>query len=488
MTLPLAGWHGILKCSKASKFTMPNFTVSQKFNSFSLDSSVFLKYTFRPYLVSLSRRHKALADILSWLDSLLYSSKAPDKYHTIRLNSISRSTGYCLRTIRKWIGHLESVGVLTRKSYVGFADKFKINPSKIKELFGGQKNQENTNEEVIKTPASLPLPPASLLENYYLSNENKENKQQGPVVGDIFLSSTKKPKPILKNKKQLGNKDELCNNLIKINIDKNQDNGQNSQNNSKGKSPRPKIKNKNSIDNLETNTSNIDDRDISQTNTSNIDDRDIPQTNTSNIDDRDISQTNTSNIDDRDILQTNTNAIDDRDTPQINTNAIDDGDIQQPNSSSEFARREIDRSHLLDTASSFGVQFDDFLLNYCLSVSVETLTNAISALEQQTINKRRSRAIAQGMGESDYKTNPRYNISNPANYLFKAIQNKWKPNRAPKAKTSVSDITQTTDKDKRFKEVSSDQLRMTVSQIKSMYPKSQWIEVAEHFGYSSDDL
>ena len=29
---------------------------------------------------------------------------------------------------------------------------------------------------------------------------------------------------------------------------------------------------------------------------------------------------------------------------------------------------------------------------------------------------------------------------------------------------------------------------MTIKKIKEMYPESKWLEVAEHFGYSADDL
>ena len=108
--------------------------------SSSLETQVDTKITFRPYLNKLHRHHKALGDIVSYLDRLLYSSREEGKpknhIYTIRLKNICRQTGYCMNTVRKWMGHLVDLGMLIKHPVLGYADKFEICSDKIKEFFG----------------------------------------------------------------------------------------------------------------------------------------------------------------------------------------------------------------------------------------------------------------------------------------------------------------------------------------------------------------
>jgi hypothetical protein len=86
--------------------------------SSSLETQVDTKITFRPYLNKLHRHHKALGDIVSYLDRLLYSSREEGKpknhIYTIRLKNICRQTGYCMNTVRKWMGRLVDLGMLIK--------------------------------------------------------------------------------------------------------------------------------------------------------------------------------------------------------------------------------------------------------------------------------------------------------------------------------------------------------------------------------------
>ena len=114
--------------------------------SSSLETQVDTKITFRPYLNKLHRHHKALGDIVSYLDRLLYSSREEGKpknhIYTIRLKNICRQTGYCMNTVRKWMGRLVDLGMLIKHTVLGYADKFEICSDKIKEFFGPDEEED----------------------------------------------------------------------------------------------------------------------------------------------------------------------------------------------------------------------------------------------------------------------------------------------------------------------------------------------------------
>ena len=75
--------------------------------SSSLETQVDTKITFRPYLNKLHRHHKALGDILSYLDRIIYCSrqegKSKNHIYTIRLKNICFQTRYCMKNVRKWV-------------------------------------------------------------------------------------------------------------------------------------------------------------------------------------------------------------------------------------------------------------------------------------------------------------------------------------------------------------------------------------------------
>ena len=142
--------------------------------------------------------------------------------------------------------------------------------------------------------------------------------------------------------------------------------------------------------------------------------------------------------------------------------------------------REIQRQHFLDRIENLGVKLEQFLLNYCLSVSLSRLSDALSCLEQQIENKRIAKHEARKRGEKGIDKNPRYQVGDPTNFLIKALDNGWKPNR--KSDSSLQNGS--------WREMDSNQLKslMKPSDIKIKYPFHQWEDIATHFGYSLDEI
>ena len=128
---------------------------------------------------------------------------------------------------------------------------------------------------------------------------------------------------------------------------------------------------------------------------------------------------------------------------------------------------------------SCGVELDSFILELCSSYSVFLLDNAIQVLEQQIEKKEANRHYAQLIGQDvDSIDNPdyqRYHLKNPREFFITALRKGFKPNKSSERYSKLRSINE-------FKP------KLTIKKIKEMYPKHKWLEAAEHFGYSANDL
>lgn len=143
----------------------------------------------------------------------------------------------------------------------------------------------------------------------------------------------------------------------------------------------------------------------------------------------------------------------------------------------EFVVREADRSEWLERAENCGVDFQksDSPKELCLKVSLKRLINAVKALEQQFSNKCQARAIAQGLQVEGIDSS-RFKIKNPNNFFTTALLQGWKNNTKSEpcyAQNGSGKVYEAT---------------MTVAEIKARYPRSQWLEAAEHFGLAQEQF
>ena len=79
------------------------------------------------------------------------------------------------------------------------------------------------------------------------------------------------------------------------------------------------------------------------------------------------------------------------------------------------------------------------------------------------------------MDNPDHPDYRRYHLENPKEFLINALMRGLRPNKKSEHYSKLRSLND-------FKPT------MTIKKIKEMYPESKWLEVAEHFGYSADDL
>ena len=487
--------------------------------SSSLETQVDTKITFRPYLNKLHRHHKALGDIVSYLDRLLYSSREEGKpknhIYTIRLKNICRQTGYCMNTVRKWMGRLVDLGMLIKHPVLGYADKFEICSDKIKEFFGpdeeegaiankdiesgnngqtkkklrekpkkknGQKDNNSSDSNVqfnkkgdgldptntlsnLTDPLlNLPDTPSTLLDVYNSyqdkTNDNKEQKKK--VFEKKSIKKDLKSKPKLKNQDPFkrGKKPSLIENQKSIS-------NKDIKFSSKDKtSPGPKKKNQflNSNSNSETKKSFADkNKNKSTKSIGQI----IPEILPANISNQD-------NLGQDKLVQNK--STENHSIPGVNNGVVQElTEIQK-------VEREVQRQDYLDILENFQVKIDDVLRDLCLRVPLIRLHNALEALKQQIENKRVNRQYGKAVSEdTDDINNPnysKYHLVDPREFFIKALEQGFKPNKRTDTYTNVRALTQP-------------EIILPICDVIRMYQNydhSKLLRALSHFGYTVDDL
>ena len=485
--------------------------------SSSLETQVDTKITFRPYLNKLHRHHKALGDIVSYLDRLLYSSREEGKpknhIYTIRLKNICRQTGYCMNTVRKWMGRLVDLGMLIKHTVLGYADKFEICSDKIKEFFGpdeeegaiankdiesgnngqtkkklrekpkkknGQKDNNSSDSNVqfnkkgeglnptdtlssLTDPLlNLPDTPSTLLDIYNSyqdkTNDNKEQKKK--VFEKKSIKKDLKSKPKLKNQDPFkrGKKLSLIENQKSIS-------NKDIKSSSKDKtSPAPKKKNQFLNSNSETKKSFPDKNKNKHT-------KSIGQI---------IPEILPANISNQDNLGQD-KMIESKSTENYSIPGVNNGVIQEL-TETQKVQREIERQDFLDTLENFQVKIDEVLKDLCLRVPLSRLYDALEALKQQIENKRVNRqygiAASEDVDDINNPNHSKYHLVNPREFFIKALEQGFKPNKRTDTYTNVQALTQS-------------KITLPIGDIVKMYQKydrNRLLEAVFYFGYTVDDL
>lgn len=491
-------------------------------NSSSLETQVNVKTSFFPYINRLHRHHKALADILSYLDKLLYCSREEGKpknhIYTIRLKNICRQTGYCMNTVRKWIQHLVDLGILIKYTVLGYSNKFEICSDKIKEHFGpvkeegaiankdvesgnngqtkkklrekpkkknGQKDNKSSDSNVqfnekgegldstdtlsSLTDSSSTLPDtSSTLPDIYNSYQDKtnDNKEQEKKVFE--KKSTKKDlksKPKLKNQDPFkrGKKPPLIENQKNIS-------DKDIKSTSKDKTSAAPLKNKNQLTNSNT---NLKSKKLSLPKDKNKSIKPLGQI-LPDILPVDVDIPNQDNLGQDKVVQSK--STENHSIPGVNNGVVQElTEIQK-------VEREVQRQDYLDILENFQVKIDDVLRDLCLRVPLIRLHNALEALKQQIENKRVNRQYGKAVSEdTDDINNPnysKYHLVDPREFFIKALEQGFKPNKRTDTYTNVRALTQP-------------EIILPICDVIRMYQNydySKLLRALSHFGYTVDDL
>ena len=489
--------------------------------SSSLETQVDTKITFRPYLNKLHRRHKALGDILSYLDRIIYCSrqegKSKNHIYIIRLKNICLQTRYCMNTVRKWVEYLVSLGILIKHVVPGYANKFEICSDKIKEFFGPDKEESaiankdvesrsngqtknklsekpkkkdsqkdnkpsginvqsnkkgdgsdltDTLSSLTDTPLSLLDTPSSLLNiNNSLTSKTNDNKEQGKRVFENQNSKKEsKPRPKLKNKDPFkrGEKSYLIENQKKNSV-------KDTKSNSEDKtSATPK--NKNQLTNLKT---NLESKKSSLPKDKNKSIKPLGQILPDILPvDVDISNQDNSGQNKADQNKpTENNSF-----PSVNNGVV------QELTETQKVQREIERQDFLDTLENFQVKIDEVLKDLCLRVPLSRLYDALEALKQQIENKRVNRQYGIAAGENvDDINNPnhsKYHLVDSREFFIKALEQGFKPNKRTDTYSNVQALAQS-------------KIILPIRDIVKMYhyyDYNKLLEAVLYFGYTVDDL
>ena len=489
--------------------------------SSSLETQVDTKITFRPYLNKLHRRHKALGDILSYLDRIIYCSrqegKSKNHIYIIRLKNICLQTRYCMNTVRKWVEYLVSLGILIKHVVPGYANKFEICSDKIKEFFGPDKeesaiankdvesrsngqtknklsekpkkkdnqkdnkpsginvqsNKKGDGSDLTDTPSSLTDTPLSLLDtpssllniNNSLTNKTNDNKEQGKRVFENQNSKKEsKPRPKLKNKDPFkrGEKSYLIENQKKNSV-------KDTKSNSEDKtSATPK--NKNQLTNLKT---NLESKKSSLPKDKNKSIKPLGQILPDILPvDVDISNQDNSGQNKADQNKpTENNSF-----PSVNNGVV------QELTETQKVQREIQRQDCLDTLENFQVKIDEVLKDLCLRVPLSRLYDALEALKQQIENKRVNRqygiAASEDVDDINNPNHSKYHLVDPREFFIKALEQGFKPNKRTDTYTNVQALIQS-------------KITLPIGDIVRMYQyydHNKLLEAVLHFGYTADDF
>ena len=493
--------------------------------SSSLETQVDTKITFRPYLNKLHRHHKALGDILSYLDRIIYCSrqegKSKNHIYTIRLKNICLQTRYCMNTVRKWVEYLVSLGILIKHVVPGYANKFEICSDKIKEFFGpdkeesaiankdvesgsngqtknklsekpkkkdNQKDDQKDNKpsginvqsnkkgdgsdltdtlsSFTDTPLSLLDTPSSLLNiNNSLTSKTNDNKEQGKRVFENQNSKKEsKPRPKLKNKDPFkrGEKSYLIENQKKNSV-------KDTKSNSEDKtSATPK--NKNQLTNLKT---NLESKKSSLPKDKNKSIKPLGQI-LPDILPVDVDIPNQDNLGQDKVVQSK--STENHSIPDVNNGVV------QELTEIKKVEREIQRQDYFDTLENLKVKTDEVLKDLCLRVPLSRLHDALEALKQQIENKRVNRQYGIAAGENvDDINNPnhsKYHLVDSREFFIKALEQGFKPNKRTDTYSNVQALAQS-------------KIILPIRDIVKMYhyyDYNKLLEAVLYFGYTVDDL
>ena len=160
----------------------------------------------------------------------------------------------------------------------------------------------------------------------------------------------------------------------------------------------------------------------------------------------------------------------------VNTDALTDSDLELK---LVLDLSPQDFQGYLNRMRACGVELNPFIIDFCLRYNVFELDNAIQVLEQQIENKESNRYHAELIGQDvDNPVHPdyrRYHLENPKEFFINALKKGLRPNKKSERYSKLRLINE-------FKP------QLTIKRIKEMYPQHKWLEAAEHFGYSADDL
>ena len=491
-------------------------------NSSSLETQVDVKTSFFPYINRLHRHHKALADIVSYLDKLLYCSREEGKpknhIYTIRLKNICRQTGYCMNTVRKWIEHLVDLGILIKYTVLGYSNKFEICSDKIKEHFGpveeegaiankdvesgnngqtkkklrekpkkknGQRDNKSSDSNfqfnkkgegldstdtlssLTDSSSNLPDSSSTLLDIYnsYQDKTNDNKEQEKKVFEKKSTKKDPKPKPKLKNQDPFkrGKKPPLIENQKSIS-------NKDIKSTSKDKISAAPLKNKNQLTNSNT---NLESKKPSLPKDKNKSIKPLGQI-LPDILPVDVDIPNQDNLDQDKVVQSK--STENHSIPDVNNGVV------QELTEIKKVEREIQRQDYFDILENLKVKTDEILKDLCLRVPLSRLHDALEALKQQIENKRVNRQYGIAAGENvDDINNPnhsKYHLVDSREFFIKALEQGFKPNKRTDTYSNVQALAQS-------------KIILPIRDIVKMYhyyDYNKLLEAVLYFGYTVDDL